>query len=397
MKVWICNPFDFLPGEGARLQRYALLMQAFALQGDSVLWWSADWNHLSKQRRIQPALQTLRTDLRLTPEHGHIEIRLLPTRPYFKNISFRRLWSHHQWIQSLGRALRNEPSKPDVIITSSPPLGVWQQVRDMGIPVIIDVMDNWPENFITLFPKMLRPLGKCLLAPMQKTAQDAYRHAYGVTGATGQYASTTNRADFKTFPLGITLPPWKPDLSTQASYRLVYVGNLGESYLFAPMIQGMRHFLRSGIPLHLDIIGDGPAKRIFREAEAERLPITLHGLVTPARYEQLMQNADIGIIPMQGEMGVGMPNKLFDYAAYGLAILNGLTGETAQKISKAGAGRNYHVQSPLSFAENLETLIREGLLPYKQKSRHLAETEFNAQKIYSQMAEWIQSRIQTKQ
>jgi nucleoside-diphosphate-sugar epimerase len=51
MTIWINNPFDFLPGEGARLQRYGLLCQALAQAGHQVVWWSSDWNHIKKEKR----------------------------------------------------------------------------------------------------------------------------------------------------------------------------------------------------------------------------------------------------------------------------------------------------------------------------------------------------------
>jgi len=51
MTVWINNPFDFLPGEGARPQRYGLLCRALAQAGHQVVWWTSDWNHMAKVRR----------------------------------------------------------------------------------------------------------------------------------------------------------------------------------------------------------------------------------------------------------------------------------------------------------------------------------------------------------
>ena len=120
MRVWINNPFDFLPGEGARLQRYGLLCQALAQAGHQVVWWTSDWNHLEKARRevlkfesskalkLKEKLETgnLKLDHPTSNiehrtsnvEHrigaGGVEIRLIKTLPYFKNVGLRRLLSH---------------------------------------------------------------------------------------------------------------------------------------------------------------------------------------------------------------------------------------------------------------------------------------------------------------
>ncbi len=74
MKIWINNPFDFLPGEGARLQRYGLLAKALVKAGHQVVWWSSDWNHIKKEHRSQ------------IYEGGMsgFDIRLVKTMPYFK-------------------------------------------------------------------------------------------------------------------------------------------------------------------------------------------------------------------------------------------------------------------------------------------------------------------------
>ena len=49
MTVWIVNPFDNLPLEGFRPQRYWLMAEAFVEAGHNVVFWSSDFNHSTKQ------------------------------------------------------------------------------------------------------------------------------------------------------------------------------------------------------------------------------------------------------------------------------------------------------------------------------------------------------------
>ena len=51
MTIWIANPFDNLPPEGARLQRYWLMARAFARAGHTVTLWSSDFSHARKAPR----------------------------------------------------------------------------------------------------------------------------------------------------------------------------------------------------------------------------------------------------------------------------------------------------------------------------------------------------------
>ena len=48
MTVWIQNPFDNLPCEGYRKQRYWLMAEAFARAGHSVVLWTSDFSHGAK-------------------------------------------------------------------------------------------------------------------------------------------------------------------------------------------------------------------------------------------------------------------------------------------------------------------------------------------------------------
>ena len=48
MNIWIINPFDNLPVEGYRPQRYWLMSEAFARAGHAVTLWTQDWSHARK-------------------------------------------------------------------------------------------------------------------------------------------------------------------------------------------------------------------------------------------------------------------------------------------------------------------------------------------------------------
>ena len=51
MTVWIEAPFDSLPMEGYRKQRYWLMAEAFVRAGHRVVYWTSDFSHARKESR----------------------------------------------------------------------------------------------------------------------------------------------------------------------------------------------------------------------------------------------------------------------------------------------------------------------------------------------------------
>lgn len=157
MRVWIENPFDNLPIEGFRAQRYWLMAEAFRKAGHEVTLWTSDFNHTTKRKRLVAG----------NGERG-MAIRFIPTIPYYKNVSIRRIFSHIlyaiSWYRAATKLLKPlEPLKPDVIILSTPPIctglvALYFKKR-FGSKVVLDIMDLWPETFERVAPKWaLKPM-----------------------------------------------------------------------------------------------------------------------------------------------------------------------------------------------------------------------------------------------
>ena len=140
MKVWILNPFDNLPHEGYRPQRYWLLARAFARRGDEVTVFSSTFSHaLKRQRSIESGVV-----------REGIVLRLVQSPCYPRNVCIKRLYSH--WRMS-GNWLRMAEgmAPPGLVVVSSPPLTLVAAARKfcakVGAKLVVDVQDAWPETF----------------------------------------------------------------------------------------------------------------------------------------------------------------------------------------------------------------------------------------------------------
>jgi glycosyltransferase involved in cell wall biosynthesis len=198
MTVWINNPFDFLPGEGARLQRYGLLAQAFAEAGHKVIWWSSDWDHVEKRGR-EVAVGSGSWQLGECGNagmrecaNGAPEIRLIRTMPYYQNVGVRRLLSHWRYAKRWEReALRCDPADhPDLIICSAPPLSTGWVMRGLckhfACKGVVDVMDLWPETFERVAPAWL-------LWPLRWMARRVYQGADAISAVGDSYLEAVGR------------------------------------------------------------------------------------------------------------------------------------------------------------------------------------------------------------
>ena len=365
MDIWIENPFDNLPSEGYRPQRYWLMARAFLAAGHSVRYWTSDFSHANKapRRFIEPSSQ------------DPFPIELIPTRPYRSNISLTRVFSHRDYARAwLDRARKMSAREtPDLIIASAPPIGsacaAVQLAQELGARVVIDVQDAWPETFYRLAPRVL-------FATLRARIQRAYREADLVSGVCERYRELTGRSDYLTAYLGID--PGTPPQRTSRGFRLVYAGNLGKSYDLKTVIKAVELDSR----LTLDVAGAGTFT-----CECPR--VHFHGYLDQDRLRQLFARCDLGIIPMSEDSWVGLPNKLFDYTAADLAIVSSLKGETAALLAEHHIGSTYQPRT----VESLLAAVETAAATPPGAARRLCEERFAAEKIYANYVQEIVGRL----
>lgn len=401
MVFWVNSPFDPLPGEGGRPLRYWLLCRALTAAGHEVVWWSSDFHHLKKiGRPLEPVSSC-----------EGFQLRLVPTLPYRSNVGWRRWRSHLRYATEWERLARaavacGELVAPDGIVVSMPPLGLYDaasRLRDAwGCRVVVDIQDAWPETFYQLLPLWLRDLGQTVFCQLHAQAARAYCGADYVSAVCGRYAQLAQSRGCLTEPqvfrLGCPLPVVADrSAGSEAVLRLCYVGNLGASYDIRTMVEGVCELVAEGWPVTLDVAGDGP-RREWVEAVAARdvSPLKFHGYVDDTRLQSCLRACQVGVVPMFSASWVAVPNKVADYAGAGLAMINGLTGETGELLLRYGAGIGYEAGNLESFKQAVRRYVedRELLVKHQDGARRMAEELFDAGKIYPEMARWLKAKVE---
>lgn len=343
MDIWIVNPYGTLPSEGWREYRSSMLARALAERGHRPTWFLSNFEHRSK---------LFRKEVHADPALSGVAIHCLPARPYGRNISVGRIRYERSFGRAFAEASRTLP-KPDAIVLAEPSLffgePVRQYARDNGIPLIVDILDLWPEMFAVAAPKPVRPFAAPLLAPLYARRRRLLREAAGVVGCTAGYADVARKVTdrpVETFYLGVDVAEVRrnmqdiPDARRLKPYdglTCVYAGTLGEAYdipCLAACVEALAPLRR----VRLVVAGDGPERpRLEQLAHAFPETLVFLGKSSPHELGAIYAQAQIGLCSYAPGSVVEMPVKLFDYLAAGLGFVTSLDGEIRTLID-AGAG-----------------------------------------------------------
>lgn len=408
MRVWLVNPFDPLPGEKEQLGRYGVLANQLSAAGHDVVWWSSDFSHRFKRHVDSDRIH------RAADEWG-ITVRLIGTSPYEKNVSLRRMRSH----RAFGRRFEAEAAAeapPDIILASSPPLESARAAARLGrkwsVPAVVDIQDQWPENFRGVLPAALKPFHRLLFHRLYHCEREAYGLAAGIVGVAQGYVNHGldvggEKADAEVFPLGVNLDALTAAMEAGAKdYQskwskqegqiwMLYSGSLSHSYDFLTILRaaalaqeefGSRvRFILTGTG---ELAGQGEA--LIKEHRLDNACMT--GFLEFTEWAYLLSQVDVGFnASFPGSM-IYLPNKIFSYLAAGAAVLNTIHGECGALVEDSGCGLNYEagdVESCFAAVRSLVDSPRQ-LAEMKSASHRLAHERFDQKIIAKEMVAFLE-------
>ena len=153
---------------------------------------------------------------------------------------------------------------------------------------------------------------------------------------------------------------------------------------------------RDDIELHF--IGDGKLKAglVKRAAREELSNCVFHDPVPKTDLAKQLPGYDAGLMILANVPAFyygTSPNKVFDYIAAGLPVLNNYPGWLADMIVKHDCGLTVSPDNPCAFADALERLADDHAGRRRQgaNARQLAEEEFDRRHLARQFAECLES------
>ncbi|WP_187393473.1 glycosyltransferase family 4 protein [Bacillus sp. E214] len=402
--ILIIAHFTQVPGEMGN-GRFNYIAEKINKQKATVEVVTTNFSHRTKKYRNVTKEQRNTISYKLT---------MLNEPGYKKNVSLKRFYSHFKLGESLRKYLLNR-KKPDVIYCSVPSLDVAKVVADYAnshnIFFIIDIQDLWPEAFKMVFNIPI--ISNIMFSPMKKRADYIYSQADEIVAVSQTYAQRALIANKKcknahSVYLGTKLADFDK-LAMKNSYNkkpnneiwLVYIGTLGHSYDIYNVIDAMKILKDKGINnIKFIVMGDGPLKQRFENyAKDSGVYAEFTGRLNYSDMVGILTVCDIAINPIKAGSAGSIINKVGDYAAAGLPVLNTQESlEYRRLLDEFKAGLNCKSNDSEDLADKLKMLYADDRLrkTMGKNSRRLAEVKFDRNQTYKLIFELLLYNRSTK-
>jgi len=392
----------------ARLYRYGMLTQSLARYGHEVLWWTSSFSHISKKHV---------TDHDSKVTLNNVKIQLLKGPGYKRNISILRVFHQMHFARKFYH-LANNHEIPDVIISSVPTLEVAKKAVLFGkakkIPVIVDIRDEWPDEFVDLAPKSFRQFVKILMAPYFKNMAYICENATAIIGVSRSFRDYAlafahrgaGRYD-RVFPIGYSASSsseqkkvevakdwWISQGVDRHAFVCCFFGTIGKFFDLDVIIQAAKNLDRE-FPIQVVLCGDGSRLGYFKKTAADADFIFFPGWVDEPKIGALMELAHVGLAPYAANSRMSLPNKPFEYFAGSLPVVSSIHGELRELLEEYQCGRTYNPESVEDLCSILRDLHAAPTLCHEmgRRGRMLLEQEFSTERIASSFNEYLKEVV----
>ncbi|MCX6825672.1 MAG: glycosyltransferase family 4 protein, partial [candidate division Zixibacteria bacterium] len=281
----------------------------------------------------------------------------------------------------------------------------------MGIPILIDIRDLWPDIFLDQLKRQsLIQLGRLFFAIDFHRLKNLLRRADSIIAVSHGYLNwgltkagrAANRWD-RVFYLGYrtneqesirakqqSVPDWLKIINKKL---FVFIGTFGVSYELGLLLQVARKMQVAGRnDVHFIIAGTGDQEEVLHHEARGLLNVTFTGWIGKDTINILLANSYAGLVPCRS-IEHTLPNKPFEYLSYGLPLISSLQGEMADLIDKYKFGLNYHAGNSDELYHAIENLLDDHDLRERMSSSALAfsQEHGNAERIYKEYASHIEN------
>lgn len=397
--ILIITHFTVVPGEAGN-SRFNYIADKIDYETANVEIITTDFSHLKKAKR--DVSEELRRDI-------NYKLTMLAEPGYTKNISLQRFYSHYIMGKNLKEYLKQREI-PDVIYCSIPSLDVARvaakYAEENNIRFIIDVQDLWPEAFKMAFNVPI--LSDLMFYPMKRQADYIYGQADEIISVSQTYADRALESNNKCSSVNsIYLGTDLDDFDDTANHNkfmdkpedeiwLAYIGSLAASYDLIPVIDALKILKDKGIAnIKFVVMGDGTLRSKFEEyAKEKEIYAEFTGFLNYKDMVKILTVCDIAVNPIRKGSAGSIINKVGDYAAAGLPVINTQESiEYRNLLDEYEAGVNCINGDSKDIADKLLELVKNQDIRIEmgKNNRRLAEERFDRNKTYKNIIEIIYS------
>jgi len=339
----------------------------------------------------------------------NLEIILIHSTGYKKNISLRRIYDHINLAFNLYKFLKkNKSFRPDSIFVGYPPIEtsyiIINWAKKNNIPVMLDVKDNWPENFIEPFPEHLKKIVKFFLFPYYFLAKYIFINSNNISSITESFIiwikkfslsnnfhiKNTSKTKYLVAPLVRekilinkkqnyeSLVFWnKKGINIKEKKHFCFVGSLSNSFDFE-FIYKIASLLISSSPDYIFVIcGTGDKYQYLNLKFRDLKNVTLVGEVDKYNASILIKNSIATLAPYHNNSNFqnSIPNKVIESLENGIPFITNTKGELKNLIVLYNNG--------IFLEDNYKDFYK--LKRILKDKEYLKEIQMNAKKSYDNL------------
>ncbi len=413
--VWILQTGEplHIDDENARPMRAMNLSNKLVEAGHNVVLWSSSFYHQEKRHRSKNECSIRISD--------NLEIRLIPSMGYKRNIGLKRLADHAQMAYHLKKKLKREKKFPDVVFIGYPPIEtaavISRWCKKNNIPSLLDVKDQWPTFFIDKLPESLKVIGKAILWPYFYLAKRTMNDVTGISTMTNGYLSwicefsgrTQTETDgifSLTTPVGeVTDNQLKEArrwwdihrVKDDGRYRVCFVGSLSPAFDFKPVREAAMKLNSKKNFCEFIICGDGASADEIMTMMSGLPNVVFPGWIDRPKIETLAERCQGFLAPYLNvdNFTQNLPNKIIDALSLGLPILSPLQGETATLIDEYGVGLRYGTDTGKKLSDCIIMLIQKSQLQKKlsKNALQLYKKNYAFEIVYGNLVHHLENMV----
>lgn len=409
-RIWLVKIGETLPlgSNQKRLLRTGLLAAILAKDGHDVTFWSSTFDHFNKKYHFSDDKEIITEDC--------YRLKLLNGKAYYKNVSIDRVINHRQIAKKFKVQIYEEIKKPDIIVCSYPTVELAYECvkfgKKLGIPVLLDIRDLWPDIFFQeLLPGLFKKIALSGFNILFRKHIYALKNASGLIGITKNillwglnYANRDQRSSDHVFHLSYNRILSECNLDALKRLELkniifetekIYVCLIGTissfKFDFDPIIKAAELLEHNKSNVEFLICGDGENLIELIEKCAALKNINFTGWIDQEEINCIMLRSSVGLAPYRNTFTylTSIPSKISEYFSYGLTVLSGLGGDLKEYIEENNAGWYYDSETTLfnhlnTLAENKNMLDNFGA-----NNLRLFEKNFKSSVVYRKFKDVI--------
>jgi len=392
----LITAFEPIPTDNIRPMRFMGIAEKLLEKGHDVTIITSSFTPHNNSHRFSED-----KNIRLSENYN---LKILKSKGYDKKISIKRYFAHLDFANKLKKEL-NKGEFPDLIYISLPPIDtVYKSIKFAKfnkIPIIVDIIDPWPDVFLRIFPNKIKFLGKLFFFPFYYQIKYIFKNANGIISISNKYKNWAKKYN-KNNVLSQVFYPAVTTKSIQintlektnnSTIKFVYAGALSNSYDVETIIKAAITLNKRKVNnIEFYIAGNGPKLNQLKQQASNSKNIFFTGYLGSEQLEKLLTSCDFGIACYAKNSTQSVTYKLFDYLSYGLPIICSLPGEMSDIIVDENVGFFFNPENDSELVSIISHILNNSQDIFLMKKRALELTKKIGDKniVYNELVEFVE-------